>query len=105
MHDSPPSSQLTIDCRLTVDPQVIWQDVLGEAVVLHLETEAYYSVDEVGTEIWKGILEDLPLAEIRDRLTKLFEVSAERCESDLLAFACVLVENRLATIKPSATHE
>jgi hypothetical protein len=99
MQRSLSAPELTIDCRLSIDPQVIWQDVFSEAVLLHVRTEAYYSVDEVGTEIWKGIQEDLPLSEIRDRLTTLFEVSPQQCESDLLAFAGSLVDNQLATIR------
>lgn len=62
----------------------------GEAVVLNLNSGVYYGLDAVGTLVWRLIQRPRSLAELRDQITEEFDVTAERCEADLVAFATSL---------------
>lgn len=39
--------------RVTISPDTVHQELAGEAVLLHLGSETYFSLDEVGTRIWQ----------------------------------------------------
>ena len=43
--------------KVLINPNVVAQDVDDEIVLLHMETEQYFSLDDVGTELWKLLTE------------------------------------------------
>ena len=38
---------------LKPSPQILFQKLGNEAVILHLQSEEYFGLDEVGTRIWE----------------------------------------------------
>jgi len=75
----------TINLKQTIalSPDVISQEVSGETVLLDLESENYFGLDEVGTRIWQLIKETNDLQLIFDTLLKEYDVSEERLQQDL----------------------
>ena len=75
----------TINLNQTIapSPDVISQEVSGETVLLDLESENYYGLDEVGTRIWQLIKETNELQSIFDTLLKEYDVSEERLQLDV----------------------
>jgi len=67
-------------------------DLAGDAAILNLKTGVYYGLDPVGARIWKLIQQPRSVDELRGMLLSEYEVSPQRCESDLLA----LLEKLLA---------
>ena len=55
----------------------------GETVLLDLESENYFGLDEVGTRIWQLIKETNDLNSIYNTLLDEYEVSGERLQQDL----------------------
>ena len=43
---------MNLNQTVTLSPEVISQEVSGETVLLDLESENYFGLDEVGTRIW-----------------------------------------------------
>ena len=70
-------------------------DLAGEAVILHLKTGVYYSLDPVGKQIWDLIQKPKRVKDIRQSVLELYEVDSERCESDLLALLRQLADENL----------
>jgi Coenzyme PQQ synthesis protein D (PqqD) len=68
---------------IALSPDVISQEVSGETVLLDLESENYFGLDEVGTRIWQLIKETNELQSIFDTLIEEYDVSPERLELDL----------------------
>ncbi|MFK8049230.1 MAG: PqqD family protein [Halioglobus sp.] len=68
---------------IALSPDVISQEVSGETVLLDLESENYFGLDEVGTRIWQLIKETNDLQLIFDTLLKEYDVSEERLQQDL----------------------
>ena len=58
----------------------------GESIVLNLKSGIYYSLDEVGARIWALLEQPITITAIRDAILSEYEVQAEACESDVLAF-------------------
>jgi Coenzyme PQQ synthesis protein D (PqqD) len=67
----------------------------GETVLLHLESQTYYSLNVTGTRIWQGLKQGLPLQEISRQLQARFAVEPERADRSVLALVDELLQQQL----------
>jgi hypothetical protein len=74
---------MNLNQNITLSPEVISQEVSGETVLLDLESENYFGLDEVGTRIWQLIKQTNDLAAIYQTLLAEYDVSEERLQQDL----------------------
>ncbi|MEM1154627.1 MAG: PqqD family protein [Pseudomonadota bacterium] len=74
---------MDLNQTITLSPEVISQEVSGETVLLDLESEHYFGLDEVGTRIWQLIKETDSLQTIFQTLLAEYDVSEERLTQDL----------------------
>ena len=70
-------------------------DMNGSAVMMDIMTGKYYNLGEVGGRIWEMLEEPISLAALVQKLTAEYDVSAERCRSDILPFLDTLIERGL----------
>ena len=70
-------------------------DMNGSAVMMDIMTGKYYNLGEVGGRIWEMLEEPLTLGALVQKLTAEYDVSAERCRSDMLPFLDTLIERGL----------
>jgi Coenzyme PQQ synthesis protein D (PqqD) len=75
--------KLNLNQTITLSPDVISQEVSGETVLLDLESENYFGLDEVGTRIWQLIKETNDLQAIYRTLLAEYDVSEDRLQQDL----------------------
>ena len=68
---------------ITLSPDVISQEVSGETVLLDLESENYFGLDEVGTRIWQLIESAGDLEAIFNTLLEEYDVEEEELLDDL----------------------
>lgn len=76
---------VTLHSSVTLSPQVLVQDVGGEAVLLDLASEQYFGLDPVGARIWALIGEAAHLGSVHAQLCEEFAADSGRLEQDLLA--------------------
>ena len=69
--------------RLSVSEEVLSQEVNGETVLLDLEGESYFGLDEVGTRVWQLLQAKSTVADTLDTLFQEYDVSQEQLESDV----------------------
>ena len=74
---------LNPDQQIEIAPDVLFQEVSGETVLLDLESERSFGLDEVGTRIWALIGEGARVGTVVDTLLQEYEVERERLESDV----------------------
>ncbi len=77
-------------------------DLSGEAVILQLNDSVYYGLDPVGTSIWQLIQTPRTVTEVRDAIVEEYDVSPERCETDVRALLGEMAQSRLVTVQVSA---
>lgn len=87
-----PAVALTLESRLVRSPEVLFQEVGGEAVLLDLASEQYFGLDPVGTRIWELLDGEAPLAHIHRTLTAEYDAEPARIGEDLLALAQTLLD-------------
>ena len=86
---------MNLDQKVTFAETVFAQEVDGEMVLLDMESENYFGLDEVGTAIWHAIKEYGNLQEVFNALLEQYDVEAEVLEKDLEDFVTKLLESGL----------
>ena len=92
---------MNLDQKVTFAETVFAQEVDGEMVLLDMESENYFGLDEVGTAIWQAMQEYGSLQEVFNALLEQYDVEAEVLENDLADFVGKLVESGLVEVTPN----
>lgn len=94
---SPPS----LPGRVTVSPNVLFQALQDEAILLDLATEQYIGLDPVGTRIWQLLADQNDTTMVMATLQQEYEVDADTLAADVAAFITQLCTVGLATVEPN----
>lgn len=78
---------------------VFAQEVDGEMVLLDMNSENYFGLDAVASDIWRLLQEGRTLQETEEALLQIYDVEPEQLRSDLKAFVGRLVDSKLATLE------
>ena len=90
---------MDLDQKIIFSDTVFAQEVDGEMVLLDMESENYFGLDEVGTAIWQAMQEKETLQEVLEALLEQYDVEAEVLERDLSDFVTKLLESGLVEVK------
>lgn len=74
---------MNLNQTVVLSPEVISQEVSGETVLLDLDSENYFGLDEVGTRIWQLIQENGELQSVYDTLLAEYDVTPEQLLQDM----------------------
>ena len=83
-----------------IGDHVIFQKLNNEAVVLNLTTQDYYSLDDVGTDMWNLLLEFGKLETVVGRLVTIYDSDSATLRNDLGSLVQRLIGSGL--LKPSS---
>jgi hypothetical protein len=89
---------LTLTQQISIKKDVLVQEMSGELVLLNLETEEYFGLDDVGNAMWTCLKESGSLQVAYDRLLEMYEVEPEQLKQDLLKLVEQFVEHGLVEI-------
>ncbi len=89
---------MNLNQKITFADTVFAQEVDGEMVLLDMNSENYFGLDEVGTAIWQAMQEKETLQEVLDVLLEQYEVESDVLEKDLANFVNKLVESELVAV-------
>jgi hypothetical protein len=84
--------------RLSVPDGVLVRELQGESVVLNLQTERYFGLDEVGTRMWAVLTTADSIQAGYDALLAEYEVEPERLRSDIEQLVGQLVDHGLVAV-------
>jgi hypothetical protein len=75
-------------------PRVVHQILDGEAIIIDFETGAYYSLDEIGSQVWFLIDRGFCLSELAAELSHYYEQSEAEINEAIMHFIeQLLLEN------------
>jgi hypothetical protein len=69
--------------RIRVPPDVLFQEVGGETVLLDLGSEEYFGLDAVGTRVWQLLSGGASVGQAIDALLEEYDVEREVLEGDV----------------------
>jgi len=88
--------------KFQIAPDVLFQEVSGETVLLDLESEQYFGLDAVGTRIWTLIGEGASIGAMIDILLQEYAVERATLEADLADLVARLAEAGLIRLADAA---
>ena len=81
--------------RLAAPEHVMFRELDGEAVLLNLQNEMYYGLDEVGTRMWQLLTTSSSVQAAMDTMLEEFDVTPETLEQDVTKMIKELQEQGL----------
>ena len=88
-------TELTLESCVKLSPDVLFQELQGDGVLLDMKSGVYFGLDRVGTRIWQLMAEPKPLAAVVAAMLEEFDVTKDRCSEDVLTLARKLAEQGL----------
>jgi hypothetical protein len=85
--------------RITTPDGVLIREIGGESVLLNLNSESYFGLDEVGTRMWAVLTVAPSIEAAYEVLLDEFEVEAEELRADLSTFIRTLEEAGLVAVR------
>ena len=90
---------MDLNTKVTFADTVFAQEVDGEMVLLDMNSENYFGLDAVGTDIWQAMQEEDTLKEVLAVLLVQYEVEEEILKKDLFHFVEKLQESGLIEVE------
>lgn len=79
----------------TVSPDAAFAVVEDGAVVLHMGTKRYYSLNETGTFVWRRLEDGIPRAQIVAQVVEEYDVGIAEAEVAVARLLDELVQEKL----------
>ena len=83
------------ELQIEIGKDLVCQELDGEMVILDMHSGLYYGIDAVGTRIWQMLEQKVPPATMVDHLLEEYEIEANLCLQQVLAFLVDLKKNNL----------
>lgn len=78
--------EITDETTFTVRDDVVTEEIEDELVILDLEGDVYFSLNEVGRVIWEQAADGQSFSEVVDAVCEQYEVERETAAEDAKAF-------------------
>ena len=89
---------IPLSSNIKISSEVLSQEVSGETVLLDLQSENYFGLDEVGTRIWQLLQEHNNLQKVFDIILEEYDVEGKQLEKDLNDLLDKLISEGLITV-------
>lgn len=84
--------------KVVVPEGVLVRELEGESVLLNLNSESYFGLDEVGTDMWRALTTSESVEVAYRKLLAQYDVDGEQLRQDLDGLIGKLVEQGLIEI-------
>lgn len=91
-------TKLNKNMKIAIAKDVLIQDLGGESVLLNLNSEQYFGLDDVGTRMWSILTEVGELEAAQERLSLEYDVEPEVLRQDLQELIEKLIEHGLVEV-------
>ncbi|MBN1428629.1 MAG: PqqD family protein [Anaerolineae bacterium] len=88
-----------MSAKVFVPEKVLLREVAGEAVILNLNNEQYYGLDEIGTRFWTMLTTSSSIREAIDDLLAEYDVDRATLEQDMRDLLSKLAEQGLVELR------
>ena len=82
---------ISADVRICRNPKQVFNEIDGQVVMLDVSNETYYSLDDVGSSIWRELESTCNIGQLIDKLVNTYEVTDSQCKNDIEPFIEELV--------------
>lgn len=92
---------MSIDFSSTVvvPDHVLARQLDDEIVILNLDSESYFGLDEVGTDLWVGLVAGPTIEDAYQQVLGVYDVDPETLRKDVEALVQQLLDQRLIELR------
>ena len=83
---------MSLEQRVKIVPEIIWREMDGNVVVVSPKDGQVRVFNEVGTSIWHDLIAGQTVAQIKQNLIELYDVSEQQAAQDLDSFLKELLD-------------
>lgn len=87
-----PQSLITLQDTVYKPESIISSDIDEGIVMMDIEKGQYYSLNTMGSRIWKMIDEPIGVRQVCDHLMSEFDISQQQCQKEVLTYLAQLLE-------------
>lgn len=96
------NQKLTLRSTVSAAKSQASSELLGETVILELNSGVYYGLNETGSLIWNSIQQSKTLEEIKDIILEQYEVEPQTCTHYILMLIQDLADKGLVIVENEA---
>ena len=86
-----------------IPDDVLIREIDGEAVLLNLDSETYFGLDEVGVRMWTHLTDSASIQEAFSLLQAEYDVAEDQLRNDLMGLVRQLVDSGLLLLEDGET--
>jgi len=68
---------------MKINNDVLYHEINGEIVLLHVPTGNYFSLNEIGAAVWSGLTEGINTETIIHRIGDMYDADCETIKKDV----------------------
>lgn len=89
---------ISLDAEIRIPGNVLFTTIDESAVLLNVQNNKYYSLDDVGAHFWRLVYEGKQLREAFEVLLTEYQVARSQLEKDILELLQQLISSNLIEI-------
>jgi len=90
--------EISAKSTFNIPESVAWRNVNDEIVILKLKSGEYYTLNEVGQQIWHAISEQKDVESITKHIVNLFDVTYEKALEDVMKFLDNMLKESMVSL-------
>ena len=95
------SDPVTPSSTVVAAPDHVSSGLAGEEIILDLEGDTYYGLNEVGAEVWRLVSSPRSVAGVCTELERAYDVERDVLERDVVALLTEMKEHGLIRVVSS----
>ncbi len=90
---------ISLETKITIPETLLLQKVDEETILLDINTQEYFSLNELGGIIWELLSKNNNLKEVKDELLVTYDINEKQIIDDILNFISALIKKGLIEIE------
>lgn len=87
-----------LPAKIEVSSEISWRNVNGKTIILNLKTGEYFTLNDTGEILWKGICESQKPSELVLSLANEYSMDNKEVERDVLDFISGLLQKEVLIV-------
>ncbi|MCB4792840.1 MAG: PqqD family protein [Elusimicrobia bacterium] len=93
------TTKFNLKSKIAFSENIVWREVDKEAVILNLYNNKYYTLNKMGTDIWKMFRDQNTVKDILDKIAEEYDVNIDGVAKDVEKIIKELCREELIEIK------
>lgn len=91
-------NKLSISSVVKRHPDLLFNELDGEVIMLSIENSEYYGMDSIGSRIWELMEHPIRIDTMVETLITEYDVEKAQCTADVLEYLVELNEKKLIEV-------